>query len=86
MAGKAVRIAAEKGVGLDQLSINDYRDLITDDMKSRHEWKAIGPFDADVKDVFDPIKSVEARNAIGGTSPQSVKEQIKKANTYLRGD
>lgn len=69
MAGKAVRVAAEKGVSLDELSLND--------------WQAIGPFDADVKDVFDPMKSVEARNAIGGTSPQSVKKQIEKAKNLI---
>ena len=69
MSGKAVRVAAEKNISLDQLSLND--------------WQAIGPFDADVKDIFDPMKSVEARNAIGGTSPQSVKKQIQKAKTYL---
>ena len=69
MAGKAVRVAAEKGVGLDQLSLND--------------WQVIGPFDADVKEVFDPLKSVEARNAIGGTSPQSVNEQIQKAKEII---
>ena len=86
MAGKAVRVATEKGVNIDKLSLNDYRDLIPDEMKSRHGWQAIGPFDADVKDVFDPMKSVKSRNAIGGTSPQSVKEQIKKAKTYLQGE
>jgi argininosuccinate lyase len=69
MAGKAVRAAAEKGVSLDQLSLN--------------EWQAIGPFEADVKDVFDPMKSVEARNAIGGTSPQSVKKQIEICKATL---
>jgi argininosuccinate lyase len=69
VAGKAVRVAAEKGISLDQLPLD--------------VWQALGPFDADVKDVFDPLKAVEGRNAIGGTSPQSVKEQIKKAKTYL---
>jgi argininosuccinate lyase len=69
VAGKAVRMAAEKGVSLDQLSLN--------------EWQALGPFDADVKDVFNPLKAVERRNAIGGTSPQSVKKQIRKAKSYL---
>ena len=69
LAGKAVRVAAEKGIGLDQLSFDD--------------WQAIGPFDADVKDVFDPMQSVEARNAIGGTSPKSVKKQIQKAKSTL---
>jgi argininosuccinate lyase len=72
LAGKAVRVAAEKGVSIDQLSISD--------------WRAIGPFAADVKDVFDPMKSVEARNAIGGTSPQSVKKQIQKAKLTLTPD
>ena len=62
MAGKAVRAAAEKGGGLNELSLN--------------EWQAIGLSEADLKEVFDPMKSVETRNAIGGTSPQSVKEQI----------
>ena len=72
MAGKAVRAAAEKGVSLEQLSLS--------------EWQATGPFDTDVKEVFDPLKSVEARNAIGGASPQSVKEQIQKAKIYLQGE
>jgi argininosuccinate lyase len=69
IAGKAVRAAAEKGLSLDQLSFND--------------WQSLGPFEADVEDVFDPVKAVERRNAIGGTSPQSVKEQIQKAKSYL---
>jgi argininosuccinate lyase len=69
MAGKAVRVAAEKDTSLDQLSLND--------------WQALGPFEADVSKVFDPMRSVEQRNAIGGTSPQSVKEQIQKAKEML---
>jgi len=69
MAGVAIRVAAEKGVGLNELSLS--------------EWQAIGPFDADVKEVFDPMKSVEARNAIGGTSPRSVKKQIQKAKELI---
>ena len=72
IAGNAIRLAAEKGISLDQLSFD--------------EWQALGPFDADVKDVFDPMKSVESKNAIGGTSPQSVKNQLQKAKTYLQGE
>jgi argininosuccinate lyase len=83
IAGKAVRVAAEKGVGLDGLSLNDYRNLITDEMKSRHGWQALGPFEADVKDVFDPLKAVERRNTIGGASPQSVKNQLLTAKSLL---
>jgi argininosuccinate lyase len=69
VTGKAVRLAAEKGVSLDKLTLND--------------WQALGPFEADVEQVFDPLKSIEQRNAIGGTSPQSVKEQIQKAKEML---
>jgi argininosuccinate lyase len=71
LAGKSVRVAAEQGFSLDQLPLN--------------EWQAIGPFEADVIQVFDPMKSVEQRNAIGGTSPQSVKNQIKQAKLLLEG-
>jgi len=35
-----------------------------------------------VYQVFDPMKSIEKRNAIGGTSLQSVKNQIKQ----IKGD
>lgn len=65
IAGKAVQVAAEKKVGLDELPLGVYQ--------------ALSPaFEVDVYQVFDPMKSVEKRNAIGGTSPQSVKNQIKQ--------
>ncbi len=65
IAGKAVRVAGEKNVGLEELSLEAYQ--------------ALSPaFEADVYQVFDPLKSVEKRNAIGGTSLQSVKNQIQK--------
>jgi argininosuccinate lyase len=65
MAGKAVRAAGEEKVSLEAMSLEAYQ--------------AISPvFEADVYQVFDPMKSVEKRNAIGGTSLQSVKKQIKK--------
>ncbi|MEK6754033.1 MAG: argininosuccinate lyase [Chloroflexota bacterium] len=65
IAGKAVRLAGEKNVQLEELSLEAYQ--------------ALSPaFEADVYQVFDPLKSVEKRNAIGGTSLQSVKNQIQK--------
>ena len=64
MAGKVVRAAGNEKVGMEKLSLEAYQ--------------AIGPFEADVYQVFDPLKSIEKRNAIGGTSLQSVKNQIKK--------
>jgi len=72
MAGKAVRTAGGKGVSIDKLPLSD--------------WQAIGPFDADVAEVFDPLKSVESRNATGGTSPQSVKKQLEKAKLMCSGE
>lgn len=69
IAGKAVRTAAEKGVSLDQLSLN--------------EWQALGKIESDVYTVFDPQKSVENRNAIGGTAPAAVQKQIEQAKSLL---
>jgi len=63
IAGKAVRLAGENKVGMDELSLEAYQALCP-------------VFEADVYQVFDPLKSVEKRNAIGGTSPQSVKNQL----------
>jgi argininosuccinate lyase len=65
VAGKAVRVAAEKGLSLDKLTLND--------------WQALGEIESDVYAVFDPQKSVEKRNAIGGTAPASVQKQIEQA-------
>jgi argininosuccinate lyase len=64
-AGRAVRMAAEKNVSLDQLTLNDLQTL--------------GAFDADVVHVFDPMRSVEKRNTTGGTAPEAVKKQLVKA-------
>jgi len=63
IAGKAVRTAGEKMVRLDEMPLEAYQALCP-------------AFEADVYQVFDPRKSVEKRNAVGGTSPQSVKNQI----------
>ena len=73
IAGKAVRAATGKRIGLDQLSLEAYQTLSP-------------AFEADVVQVFDPMTSVEKRNAIGGTSPQSVKKQIQLAKSKIKGD
>jgi len=65
ITGKVVHAAGEKKVGMEKISLEAYQ--------------AISPiFEADVYQVFDPMKSIEKRNAIGGTSLQSVKNQINK--------
>jgi len=65
ITGKVVREAGEKKVGMEEMPLEAYQ--------------AISPvFEADVYQVFDPMKSIGKRNAIGGTSLQSVKKQIQK--------
>jgi argininosuccinate lyase len=62
MAGKTVRAAGERNVKLEELPLEAYQ--------------AIGPFEADVYQVFDPLESIQKRNTVGGTSLQSVKNQL----------
>jgi len=65
LVGQVVRVSGEKMVQMEKMPIEAYQ--------------AISPvFEPDVYQVFDPMKSIEKRNAIGGTSLQSVKNQINK--------
>ncbi len=70
ITGKAVRAATEKKIQLDELPLEAYQTLSP-------------AFEADVYQVFDPVKSIVKKNAIGGTSPQSVKKQIELAKSNL---
>jgi argininosuccinate lyase len=70
MAGKVVRVAGEKNCKLEEMSLEAYQTL--------------GPFAADIYEVFDPLKSIQRRNTIGGTSPQSVRNQITKCRDNLQ--
>lgn len=67
ITGKVVRVAgdASQKIGIEEMPLEAYQ--------------AISPvFEADVYQVFDPMKSIGKRSAIGGTSLQSVKNQIRK--------
>lgn len=65
LAGKVIRAAGEGKVRIEELPLEAYQ--------------AISPvFEADVYQVFDPLESINKRNTVGGTSLQSVKNQIKK--------
>ena len=65
LAGKVVRAAGEGKVRMEELPLEAYQ--------------AISPvFEADVYQVFDPLESINKRNTVGGTSLQSVKNQLKK--------
>ena len=70
LAGKAVRAAGEGKVSLEKMSLEAYQAI------GSVLSGAKDPFEADVYQVFDPMKSIEKRNVIGGTGLQSVKEQL----------
>lgn len=72
IVGKVVRAAGEKNIQLEKIPLEAYQ--------------AIGPFEADVFQVFDARKSVEKRNGIGGTSLQSIQDQIQIAESKIKGD
>ena len=71
LVGKAVKYAEEKSQALNELSSKD--------------WDAIGISGIDIKEILDPGRSIERRNAIGGTAPQAVINQIKKAREIFVG-
>ena len=70
LVGAAVRLAEARGVELKDLALADYQ--------------ALHPaFADDVSDVFDAHRSVKARNSVGGTAPQAVRQQIERAKALL---
>ncbi len=66
-----VRLAEDQGVPVDQLSLETFQ-------------KAHPAFGSDVLDVFAWERSVEAREATGGTSRKAVLEQIAAAEARLQ--
>ncbi len=64
LSGKVVRAANQMEMSLVEMPLEAYQ--------------SIGPFEADVYRVFDPLRSIQKRNAIGGTSLQSVKQQVQR--------
>jgi argininosuccinate lyase len=73
LAGKAVRLAVEQGLGLDSLPFDQY--------KSLHP-----AFEVDLYKSLDPQESVKRRNALGGTAPTAVLHQIQQAKNKLKGE
>ena len=72
LAGRAVRMALDLGVGLNGLTLEQYQSL--------HP-----AFAADVYTSLDPMESVKRRKALGGTAPQAVRVQIQQAKNVLKG-
>ncbi len=70
LSGQAVRAAEELGVPLSKLPLERYQE--------------ISPlFNEDLYAVFDGMRSVARRKAIGGTAPEAVQQQIIQAKKLL---
>ena len=70
VTGRAVAMAEEKGVGLEELTLEELRGLCLD----------IGP---DVYTVLDYDTAVKRRNIPGGTGPGPVDAQLKELEAWL---
>jgi argininosuccinate lyase len=75
LVGKAVRAAAEDGKTLDRLDVAELEAL---------DFPASAFNDAALRAVFDPRRSVAKRNAIGGTAPDAVREQLRLAREEVQ--
>ena len=71
IAGKIVLRAIELNVELDQLELSEMK-------------KFTPKIEADVFEALGLTKTLEAKNADGGTAPKQVKEAMRKATEYLK--
>lgn len=72
ICGSVVKLAADKGLSLHELSIEDFKTL----------HSSFG----DVIDVWCYEKSIESHNTTGGTSKSAINDQIHKLKSWLRAD
>ena len=70
IAGAAVKMAEDRGVSLDALTLSD--------LKTLHAL-----FDTDVHSIWDFEKSIASRSAYGGTSESSVSRQVLELKQWL---
>ena len=71
MVARVVRVAEDQGVPVDELPLETFQE-------------AHAAFGSDVLEVFDWERSVEAREAPGGTARKAVLKQIMAAETCLQ--
>jgi len=69
--GEVVKLAEARQVTLSDLPVEDYKNIAPE-------------FGADIKATLDPARSVAARDVIGGTSPNAVRDQIARARAITR--
>tara|TARA_B100000408_G_C10261625_1_gene207925 strand:- start:167 stop:829 length:663 start_codon:yes stop_codon:yes gene_type:complete len=72
IVGRLVRLAEEKRIPLNELSIEA--------MQNEHV-----AFEEDVAEVFDWERSTEVRDTIGGTSLRAIQEQLEEVSAQLSG-
>jgi argininosuccinate lyase len=72
VVGQAVRLAAERGIQLSELPLDDLQGLSE-------------LFDGDVASVFDFDAAVTRRSTPGGAAPNAVRQQIADAKRRLSG-
>lgn len=70
ISGKAVRLALQKGIGVEKLSLAE--------LKSLHP-----SFEQDVYSTLDPLQVMRARNSHGGTGTKAVAQQLAAAEQFL---
>jgi len=71
LTGAAVSLAEKRGIGLEDLPLEDLRNLC-------------GAIEADVFAVLDYDAAVQRRESPGGTGPSSVRAQIEGLRKWLR--
>ena len=70
VAGRVVKLAEEKQLGLDQVPLQELQALD-------------GRFEPDVDEVFDLEAALERRSSLGGTAPAAVRAQLEAAEEIL---
>lgn len=74
ITGRAVALAEDRGVGLEDLSLDDFNHLC--------EGFNVTVTD-DVYVILDYFTAVKRRNVSGGTGPESVKKQLEELKSWL---
>ncbi len=70
IVGQMVRKGIALGVGIDQLTLEQLREISP-------------AFDEGVRAAFNAATAVAARNVIGGTAPESVRDQLEAAKSLI---
>ena len=73
VAGRAVHECIEKGIWLEDMSLEDF--------------KKLSPlFEDDIKEAIRPETCVRNRNSLGGTSYEQVNQQLESARQLLAAE